>query len=193
MPWPEVGYKFKRDSRGNSKGGDRKNSCKSDVSNGVVQQQITKGMEVDIPSDSRKCEEWRTAINRPGMGKDDESMVAILANVPLMEERRMYGKQYCRFQQYLYYVKRVLRNVSESKECWRINQSPLSLWKQEYHEANSSLSTIYDVQFACNVSGDGDVGASAQCNVNSRGKTVIGYAEADRLEFKGGGKVDTSY
>ncbi|KAL4601066.1 hypothetical protein ACB092_11G245000 [Castanea dentata] len=154
MPWLEVGFKFRGDSSGNSRGGDCRNSCKSDASNGVVQQQITKGMEVDNPFDSRESEEWRTAMDRPGVGRDEESMVAVLGGCAVDGGGAANG--------------------------------------QEYHEANSSLSTKYDVQAAFTVSGDGDGGASAQCNVDSRGRTVTGYVEAERMEFEGRGEVDAS-
>ncbi|KAL0011104.1 hypothetical protein SO802_006212 [Lithocarpus litseifolius] len=76
MPWPEVGYKFQGDSSGKSRGGDRKNVCKFGASHGVVQQQITKGIEVDLPSNSGKCDERRNDIDRTGVGRGGEARVA---------------------------------------------------------------------------------------------------------------------
>lgn len=113
-----------------------------------------KGVDVNVPSDSRKCDNWRIAMDRTSVGRVEKAMVEAL------------------------------------NEC--VIDGGGVATGQNYYEANSSFSTKYDVQYACTISGGGDGGVSAQCNVDSKGRIVTGYAEAERMELEGGGEGDAS-
>nr|POF01449.1 uncharacterized protein CFP56_35727 [Quercus suber] len=153
MPWPEVGYKFGEGSSGKSKGGDSKNLCKFGASHGVVQQQFTKGMEVDIPFDSREGKEWSYDSDRSDVGKGGEVMVATRGGCAVDGGGTAND------------LGSTATDINSACDA------------QKYHGANSSLSAKCDVQFACNVSGDGEGRDLAQFNADPKGRTVSGYAE----------------
>ena len=60
------------------------------------------------------------------------------------------------------------------------------------YEALSSRAANCDGQVAWNVLGDGDGCDLAQLKADYRGRADSGYAEAERMEFEGGGEGDTS-
>lgn len=78
MPWPEVGYKFRRSCSQDPRSRSSRDSCEANQSSRVVQRQASKSVEEHFSIDIEEREGGQSGLLESNMGGGNEPVVGLL-------------------------------------------------------------------------------------------------------------------
>lgn len=190
-----MGYKHGRDRSGDTRNCASGDLCKSNSCDGLVQRQASEGIEKYIFVDKEECKGGRIGIIGSGVDGGEESVVGVSNGHTITEG----GMSAC-----LGNTTSNLANAStmrsepngESVRTTHVGRAinfNFSHGEQACYEVDTSLSSNCGVQSSWVVAGNGDGSVATQHNDVSRRGLDEGDAEADRMEFKGGGEIPAAF
>nr|POE76395.1 hypothetical protein CFP56_38023 [Quercus suber] len=152
-------------------------------------------MEIHIPANKEECEEWVDSPNRPSLGRSNKPLVAIFGGCAFARggTKASVGKFASDFPN-AYVVQYESNEMPFGEENAREAANiHFHYGKQTIHEASTSILANGDLQSACVVSGNGDGSPSSQYGIVPKRGADKGGAQVGRMEFEGGGKVDSAF
>ena len=186
-----MGYKHGRDCSGDARSCASEDLCESNSCDGLVQRQASEGVEKYIFVDREECKGGRIGFIGSGVDGGEEFVVGVFDGHTITE-----GEMSACLGNTTSNLANASTMQSEPNEesvrmthVGKATNINFSHGEQACYEVDTSLSSNCGVQSSWVVAGNGDGSVVTQHNDVSKRGLDEGDAEADRMEFEGGGEI----